>query len=98
MSGSTAECLFEVMKPSDYIGCLGNVFPFMWEVMFFAILTIMSIGFIVSIGLERGLAVVGFLGTLIAIAMFALEAISILLVFFPLVFLMAGVLLLIINK
>lgn len=93
-----AECIFEVMRPSDYLSCTADALPGLWLAVYFGILMIFVVGFIAGIGLERGLTIGGALGTLLGIGFIALNLISIINVFWPIILMMAGALMLVIDK
>jgi hypothetical protein len=94
----SADCVFTIMKPSDYIGCIADALPGAWLAIYFGLLLVFLVGFIAGIGLERGLAVGGAIGTLLAIGFIALDLISIVHVFWPIILMMAGALFLTIDK
>ena len=91
-------CIFEVMKPSDYLVCTAEALPGLWVAIYFGLFMVFLVGFIAGIGLERGMAVAGMLATLLAIGFIALNLISIINVFWAIIIMLAGVLLLVIDQ
>jgi len=92
-------CLFNLSIPADYVDCLSSASNnLIFDLSFMAIIIIFVGGWSLLRPINEGLMVGGFISTLIGIALWALETISIKSVMFPLFLMLVGIFITIVQN
>lgn len=84
-------CILNVMNPFDYVDCLASATnDATFLIIYYGLLAIFIGGWSLGLGLNKGLLVGGFVGSLVGIGFFALKSITIVNVLFGIILFLAG--------